>query len=141
MRALLAFALFSLLACFVFAGSAGMHIPAVAVNGGGEMVWLSMEIRNGTGLVYTATKPLVGTDTQHSERTAVAVAMKLLGEDPGAYDALISMDAGETKEVDGPSAGAAMALLSIAALNGSSVRSDMTITGTIREDGGIASVR
>lgn len=140
MKAFPAAALLLLLAYAALAGSAGMHVPAVAVDGGGEIVWLSVEITNGTGLVYTATRPLVGIDTQVSERTAVAVGMHVVGAEIGAHDVFIRMDAGEAREVDGPSAGAAMALLSISALNGSKIRSDVTITGAIQEDGSITQV-
>lgn len=140
MKAVFALIAFTLMAACALAGAAGMHVPAVAVNGGGEMVWLSVEVRNGTGLVYSTTSPLIGTDTQVSERTAVAVGLGTVGMYATGYDAFVTMDAGDTSEVDGPSAGAAMTLLTIAALNGSRVRGDLTITGTIESDGSIGPV-
>ncbi len=139
MKAALAFALV-LLASAALAAGAGMDVPAVITNGGGEMVWAAVEVSNGTGLIYTSTSPLVGTETQQSERAAVGVAMGVLGRDASKYDAFLTMNVSNTNEVDGPSAGAAMTLLTIAALNGSRVRSDMTITGTIEDDGSIGPV-
>jgi len=123
-----------------FSSSASMLVPAVVSDGEGQMIRLQVEIRNGTGLIYTTTSPLVGIDTQTSERTAVSVGIARAGGDIRDYDAFLTMDAGEAKQVDGPSAGAAMALLASSALTGKRIRRDFTITGTIDERGNIGPV-
>ena len=133
-------ALLALLPLAVPAAKASMLVPAVITDGEGEMVRAEVKIEPGTGNIYISTEPLVGMDTQFSERTAVRVAAERLGRDARKYDVFLTLRVNDTKEVDGPSAGAAMTLLAIAALNGTEVRNDVTITGTIMEDGRIGSV-
>ena len=89
------------------AGSATMQVPAVVGEDNGELIFLTVEVRNGNGNIYTSTDPLVGIDTQQSERKAVENAMALLGRNSSGYDVLLTMDVGDTTRVDGPSAGAA----------------------------------
>lgn len=140
-NAFIAFALvLALAAVQVYATNASMYVPAVVTNGAGEMILLSVEVRNGTGNIYTSTDPLVGIDTQQSERTAVENAMAVLGRNASRYDVFLTMDVGDTKQVDGPSAGAAMTLLTISALEGRRIRGDFTITGTIEDGGKIGAV-
>jgi len=128
------------LAAFSVADSATMQVPAVIENGGGQMITIQVDVEDGTGHIYTTTAPLVGIDTQGSERTAVSVAMEKSGRNASGYDVFLTMDVGETRQVDGPSAGAAMTLLTISALSGRHVRSDFTITGTIEGNGGVGPV-
>ncbi|VVC71928.1 Archaeal Lon protease [uncultured archaeon] len=136
----------ALLSAFSLAATVSMLIPAVLEDSGGgggpngQMIRFTLEARNGSGIVYVATSPLIGTDTQTSERTAVAVGMSEAGANPGAFDVLLAIQANEAKRVDGPSAGAAMTLLTISAVTGRQIRSDFAITGTINPDGSIGLV-
>ena len=128
------------LSALVSANNASMQVPAVITNGGGQMILIQVEVEEGSGLVYTTTDPLVGIDTQNSERTAVDIGMAEAGVNSSLYDVMLTMDVGDTRQVDGPSAGAAMTILIISAVTGRHVRSDFTITGTIEGNGGIGPV-
>jgi predicted S18 family serine protease len=120
---------------------ASMPVPAVVMLGGGELVQLEVEIRQGRGDVYVATDPLVGIQTQDSAKTAFKVAGKLTGADMSKYDALVRLNVyGGAKSVDGPSGGAAMTLLMLSILENKTLRSDLTATGTIQADGSIGEV-
>jgi len=129
-----------LLALPLAARVASMSVPAVFTTAGGELVWLEVEIRNGTGEVYVATKPLVGIHTQSSARTAFAVARKIAGVGSD-YDALIRMrESTGSNSVDGPSAGGAMTLLMLSVLENKTIRDDLTMTGTIEDGGSVGAV-
>jgi predicted S18 family serine protease len=129
-----------LLALPLHAQVASMQVPAVLTTQGGELVTLEVEIRAGTGMVYVATTPLVGTQTQDSARTAFTVARNIEGIGD-TYDALIRLrDASGSASVDGPSAGAAMTLLMLSIFENKSVRNDITMTGTIGNDGTVGAV-
>ncbi|MEM4389795.1 MAG: S16 family serine protease [Candidatus Micrarchaeia archaeon] len=118
-----------------------MWVPAVSDEGRGLMLLVESEVREGRGLVYMATTPLAGLLTQQSENTAVKVAFREAGRNRSACDVLFRIeDTGVARSVDGPSAGAAMAVLTLAGLLNRSVQDDITITGRITEDGRIASV-
>ena len=139
-KALIALALVAFVAVQAYAASAGMQVPAVVANGEGQMILLNVEVENGSGNIYTSTDPLVGMDTQESERKAVEVAMRTMGRNASLYDVFLTMNVGDTRQVDGPSAGAAMTILTISAVEGRPLRSDFTITGTIEDSGGIGPV-
>jgi len=142
MRKLAKFTLVLLLLVLPIASKeASMPVPAVVMLGGGELVQLEVEIRPGHGDVYVATDPLVGIQTQDSAKTAFKVAGKLTGADMSKYDALVRMNVyGGAKSVDGPSGGAAMTLLMLSILENKTLRSDLTVTGTIQADGSIGEV-
>ncbi len=122
------------------AANASMRVPAVVTDGGGVLILITVDVRNGTGNIYTSTNPLIGIDTQQSERKAVENAMAVLGKNESDYDVFLTMDVGETRQVDGPSAGAAMTLLTISALEGRPLRGDFTVTGTIEDGGKVGAV-
>jgi len=130
---------------------ASVKIAAVRSDGSGVVLNLEVEvIPNRKGLVLVATDPLVGFDFQYAERVAVKVAAAYTGfalDDDGeglkGVDIVfkISPPAGEgIGAVDGPSAGATAAVALIGALENKQVRGDVTLTGTIREDGRIGPV-
>jgi len=130
-----------LLAFLLEAKTASMPVPAVAVLEGGELVDIEVEIREGKGVVYIATDPLVGVQTQSSAKTAFKVAGKLSGVDMKKYDALVRLhNYGGAKSVDGPSGGVAMTLLMLSIFQNRTLRQDITATGTIQEDGAIGEV-
>lgn len=129
-----------------------VNIAAVRSDGVGIISLLTTEIMPGAGRVLVDTHPLVGFDFQYADRTAVKVASKLTGyalDDDGegleGADVLflVSTLTGESVEIqaiDGPSAGAATTVATIAALENKIIRQNVIITGTINEDGSIGPV-
>jgi len=133
--------LFLLLVLPLYAEKATMPVPAVVMLGGGELVKLEVEIREGDGQVYVSTEPLVGIQTEDSARTAFIVACGLARVHTNRVDALISLrDSSGARSVDGPSGGAAMTLLMLSLLENKTIRKDITVTGTILEDGSVGEV-
>jgi uncharacterized protein len=106
----------------------------------------------GEGRILVDTHPLIGFDFQYAERIAVKVASAITGieldsDGIGLKGAdvlfVVSVPTGgsvEVQAIDGPSAGAATTLATIAAIENRTVRGDVVITGTIREDGSIGPV-
>lgn len=143
-------------ACFLYllffspvvsAGSCGdlvasrLRIPAVDASEGGVLVGVEVSASNGSGVVYTSTEPLTGVETQASEKTAVAVAAESSGVDEGECDVFFRVvSSGATRWVDGPSGGAAFALLAYSAFEQKDFRKGFTATGTIESDGRIGQV-
>ncbi len=115
-----------------------MQIFAVTTEGQGLGAELTVTTELGTGKVWSSVKPLVGTTTQNAERTAIEVAKIYAGEaDQYDYKFEISSNA---SVVEGPSAGAAMALLAVSMLRNRHVPSEISITGTISSDGSVGPV-
>jgi predicted S18 family serine protease len=107
----------------------------------GVMMEISVEVRPGVGRVLVVTEPLMGLVFQDAARTAVYVAQDYTGQDLSGSDVIFSVTAEEeVSAVDGPSAGALMTLLTVAALEGTPLPQDVTITGTIDKDGNIGEV-
>jgi uncharacterized protein len=130
---------------------ASVRIAAVRSDGPGVICGLTVTIRPGTGRIFTDTRPLIGLDFQDSERIAVKVASKLtdvsLNENGGlvgadVFFAVLPPAEGSVtiQAVDGPSAGAAMTVATIAAIENKRVKENVIVTGTIREDGSIGPV-
>ncbi|HZX34190.1 MAG TPA: S16 family serine protease, partial [archaeon] len=115
-----------------------MKIYAVTTEGQGLVATLSIEIEPGTGKIWSAVTPLVGTTTQNAERTAVNVAKKFSSE-VSAHDYKFTISS-NASIVEGPSAGAAMTLLLVSMLSDRQPPSNVSITGTINEDGSIGAV-
>lgn len=129
-----------------------IKIAAVRSDGPGIICKLRVRLTPGEGRIWVDTHPLVGFDFQYSERIAVAVASRLTGaelDEDGiglrgidvAYVVVPPPEgAVEVQAIDGPSAGAAITLATIAAIENARLREDFVITGTIREDGAIGQV-
>ena len=100
---------------------------------------LWVEVRNGTGNVFIMTLPLTEIDTQASARLAQEVACDVLRMDCSNFDFFYIIKS-EYPIVGGPSAGAAMAVTTMAALLNLTVYSNVMITGTINPDGSIGPV-
>lgn len=125
------------------------NIVAVSSNGEGVLGKLTVDVAPGKGRVLVDTETLVGFDFQYADRVAVKVAANEAGialddDDVGVKNIDIHfLVSSETEEevriqaVDGPSAGATTAVLTYAALENKTVRDDVVMTGTIREDGSI----
>jgi predicted S18 family serine protease len=102
---------------------------------------ISVEIAPGKGRVLVQTKPLMGVVFQGAANTAVAVARNKTGVDLSKSDVIFSIDSGDIiSEVDGPSAGALMTLLTISALEKQPIDQSLTLTGTIDSNGHIGAI-
>lgn len=117
---------------------ASMPVFAVTETGAGLKADLVLEIKPGAGNVWSKIGPLVGTTTQNTERIAKQVA-KTYFSDVDNYDYFFDINS-SAAVVDGPSAGAAMALLIISMLTDKPLRNDVSITGTINLDGSVGAV-
>ncbi len=125
---------------FVFAANShgSMKIFAVTTSGEGLSADLILYLEKGSGEIWSTVTPLVGTSTQTAERVAVQVA-KDYSKEANSYDYKFDIDS-DAAVVDGPSAGAAMALLAIALLQGKQIPKNVSLTGTINEVGDVGGV-
>ena len=116
-------------------------LPAVDNEGNGVVTPLDVEIKTGTGRTLTnIDRLLFWVDTQQSIQIARNVAESMTNISTKNYDIIYAIEAGNATIVGGPSAGAALTLTTIAALQNKTVRSDVMITGTINPDGTIGRV-
>ncbi len=115
-----------------------MKVFAVTDSGAALNAELALEIVKGNGKIWTSVTPLVGTSTQTTERIAVELAKKY-ASDVDNYDYLFDINS-DASLVEGPSAGAAMALLVITMLQEKPLPQNVGITGTITEDGLVGNV-
>ena len=124
---------------------ASSNIAAVRSDGLGIIATLTVRIGPGDGRILIDTYPLIGFDFQYSGWIAVKVAAELANTLPdndgvglqGAYVLfIVSSRVGEVEiqAVDGPSAGAAATIATVAAIENKRVKGDVIITGTIGED-------
>ncbi len=128
--------------------SAEATIVAITDDGGeGILGKAVVELRSGTGRVLISANPFIEPDTQDSIKTAKAAVEKVLGASLERSDVIASFILGPdgvepnaTQIVGGPSAGSALAVAMIAAIQGKTVRSDVAFTGTVKADGSIGPV-
>ncbi len=120
--------------------SCTVHIVAVSSSGGGVVGNLTVTIAYpGGGRVYISTSPASMVDTQGSARLAAFAASLLAGVDMSKIDFYYDLEA-ESIIVGGPSAGAAMALATLALLEGVECPSWVVATGMIQPDTSIGPV-
>ncbi|MFZ2070167.1 MAG: S16 family serine protease [Halobacteriota archaeon] len=98
-----------------------------------------VEIKSGNGNVWVNTNPFTELTTQYSVREAVKVAVDYTNINISNKDISIFFDINGSL-IGGPSAGAAITVATIAAIEGKSVRQDAVITGTIEGGGYIGHV-
>lgn len=121
------------------------NIAAVRSDGAGVIANLTVRVSLGDGRILVDTHPLIGFNFQYSERIAVKVAAELTNtlldnDGVGLHGAnvlfIVSSKAGEVEihAIDGPSAGAAATIATVAAIENRKMRGDVIITGTINED-------
>ncbi|MBI4210348.1 MAG: hypothetical protein HY544_02470 [Candidatus Diapherotrites archaeon] len=122
---------------FAVLSEGSMSIYAVTTDGKGLVATLHLEIEPGNGKIWSSVTPLVGTSTQNAEKVAVSVANKLYRN--GSHDYKFTIDS-PASVVEGPSAGAAMALLTASMLTDRKIPENVSVTGTISEDGRIGRV-
>ncbi len=107
----------------------------------GVMLNITAEVKPGKGRVLVDTQPLMGVVFQDAANTAVYVAQNRTGVSLAGSDVIFSINApGQVPSVDGPSAGALMTLLVISAVEKKPLREDVTLTGTIDQDGNVGAI-
>ncbi len=107
----------------------------------GALINVTSEVVPGRGRILVNTTPLMGEVFQDAAITAAYVAQQKTGRNLSKSDVIISIVAeDQVPAVDGGSAGALMTLLTIAAIQGWDPRSDMTLTGTIDQDGHVGAI-
>ena len=107
----------------------------------GVMLNITAEVKPGKGRVLVDTQPLMGVVFQDAANTAVFVAENRTGVSLAGSDVIFSINApGQVPSVDGPSAGALMTLLAISAIEKKPLREDVTLTGTIDQDGKVGAI-
>lgn len=118
-----------------------MNLPAVDAEGNGVSTVLTVEATPGSGRTLTDIDNLLfWADTQHSIRIARRVAENITGKKMEDYDIVYSITAPNASLIGGPSAGAALAVATIAALEGKQLNNGVMITGGINHDGTISPV-
>ncbi len=116
---------------------ASVLLPAVMANGTGVYAQINVLAKNGTGKIFVRTDSiLVNDDTQQSIRKAALVAANLADVNLSTVDLIYELSAPAT-ELEGASAGAAIAIATYAALTNSSLRHDVMMTGSINHDGSV----
>ncbi|MBU1120967.1 hypothetical protein KJ660_03760, partial [Candidatus Micrarchaeota archaeon] len=115
-----------------------MKIFAITSDGNPVVADLYLNIIPGTGEIWSNLTPLVGTTTQSAEKTAVRVSKNYF-DGVDKYDYLFDIDS-SASAVEGPSAGAAMALLTISMLKDLPLSGEVSITGTVTEAARVGSV-
>ncbi len=117
-------------------------VPILGVsvqNKRGIVGYANIDIRPGESRVLVDTNPFLEPDIQYSANTAVKVAENITNISVDNKEIIFSFDI-ESVVLGGPSAGAAMTLLTIAALKGRQIKDDVMITGTIMPNGGIGTI-
>jgi uncharacterized protein len=119
--------------------TATTNIAAVSSQGNGALGETHVKISPGDGSTLLNADPFIETDTQASAKTAKIVAQDFTEDKLDNKDITYSFRI-DGNYVGGPSAGAAMTLATIAAIENRSVPQDIAVTGTIRSDGSIGRV-
>lgn len=121
-------------------GSSKIKVPAVDEEGNGVVTWLVVDVMPGEGRTLADIDQLLfWVDTQHSIQVAKAVATNYTMLDISNLDVVYAIDT-EATLVEGPSAGAALTVATVAALYNDTLDPDVMITGTISPDGTIGPV-
>lgn len=109
----------------------------------GIVMKITVEIRDGSGLVLVNTAIPTGVDFQTSAKTAVMVAQKITNVDLSKKDVIFSISSENNQElqaVDGGSAGGAMTVLLSSEILGKPLNDKVLMTGTIQDDGTIGEI-
>ncbi|MEM5853225.1 MAG: S16 family serine protease [Candidatus Aenigmatarchaeota archaeon] len=124
-----------------FTGSmAKLPVPAIDQDGNGVITTLIVEAVPGKGRVLTDINHLIFfMDTQASIQIAKAVSQNITGIDTSKIDLIYQIET-NASAIGGPSAGAALTIATIAALENKSLNQKVGITGTINPDGTIGRV-
>jgi uncharacterized protein len=118
-----------------------LKVPAVDTYGKGVPTILSVESTKGSGKTLVDIENLLfWEDTQQSIRMARYVAGNITGKNLAEYDLIYSIKVKNASLIGGPSAGAAITIATIFALNSEQPNSKVIISGTINHDGSIGPV-
>ncbi|MBU4076671.1 MAG: hypothetical protein KKI06_08190, partial [Euryarchaeota archaeon] len=113
-------------------------VMAVDENDKGHLIPLEIIIKSGKGNLFLNVANVIVDETlQSSAQTAILVAREVSRKSLSDKDVLINIEAPVQEQkisISGGSAGAAMTLAAMAAMQGKTLRNDVLITGTIRED-------
>lgn len=113
--------------------SGSTNIVAVTSQGEGTIGKVEVDILNGEGKVLMNTNPFLEPDTQYSANIAVDVAENITNVNLKNKNVIFNFDINGTV-LGGPSAGAAMTLATIAAVEDKPIK-DIAITGIILPNG------
>jgi len=117
-----------------------LEVPAVSAEGEGIMVDINVELKPGSGkTLVNIDQILFWTDTQDSIRVAKSVAENVTGIDMSEYDVIYSIGT-DAEAIEGPSAGAAMAIATSLLLENSTLNTSVSVTGALEQDGTITGV-
>jgi uncharacterized protein len=126
----------------VFANSGSIKLLAVSnpeTNPKASLANLYLEIKPGQGRIFIDSYPLSRIDTQISTRFAKEVACDFLEKDCSKYDFFYTIRS-SSSIIGGPSAGAAISVLTISVLDGLTLDENVAMTGTINTGGLIGPV-
>jgi predicted S18 family serine protease len=125
---------------FAILQSGSIKIFAVTEDNKGMAADLIISTIPGTGRVaFITSNSLVGKDTQTTGNIALKISQSLTGVELVDKDVIFDIRA-NASEVDGPSAGGAMALLAYSMLSEKILNPAVALTGTINSDGSIGMV-
>jgi uncharacterized protein len=120
--------------------TAQIVVPAIDQEGNGVPTNLAVTVKEGTGKTLVDIDSLLfWVDTQNSIRKAKLVAQQQTNLDLDLYDITYKIDA-QASLIGGESAGAALTIATIAALENKELRDDVVITGTVNHDGTIGPI-
>ncbi len=118
------------------------HMTLLAVSEAtqlGSAADVYLTIQNGHGGVYIETAPLTKIDTQLSTRFAQQIACDFIDEECIDTDFFYTIRS-DASIIGGPSAGAAIAVITVAMLDNRDINESVAITGTINVGGLIGAV-
>ena len=119
---------------------ASITVPAVDEDGNGVATELDVQVVPGIGrTLVNVDKLIFWADTQNSIRTAKSVAEEATNTSLQDFDLIYTINA-NASVIEGPSAGAALAIATIAAIENRQVNGSVMMTGTINHDGTIGPV-
>lgn len=120
--------------------AARVIVPAVDQDGNGVATILDVQVVRGERrALVNIDKLLFWTDTQDSIRKARSVAENITGADLSKYDIIYTITA-NASVIEGPSAGGALTVATIAALERKQVNLSVMMTGAMDHDGSIGKV-
>jgi len=121
-------------------GSSRIRIPAINEKGKGVIIELTVDAIPGQGRILTDIDNLLfWVDTQYSIRTAREIASNVTNLDLSKIDLIYTIYA-NASVVGGESAGTAITIATIAAIQNRSLNNSVIATGKINHDGSIGPV-
>ncbi len=120
-------------------GTASIRAPAVILeNNTGSLTNITLTITTGNGTVSITGPQTVGSSTNQSAYTAAVYASNYTNRNFSHYN--FDYGINDADNVSGPSAGAAMTILTVSAFESRPLRNGFTMTGTISSNGSIGEI-